>query len=167
MKKILSVLLLLPFVAFSQDSCKLKKERDAYTKQVKLSTGFITLGSNKVTVDANSKEIDIFFILGSAGEGKCFDDASTAVVNYSGSRLKTSYHNSGTMNCEGYFHLTFRNTPSTNYNLQKLSTMKVGSFVFTNGKLVTTVVFDEQQQAIFQKAVACLVNEAKTLIATN
>jgi hypothetical protein len=167
MKTILSLLLLLPFFGFGQDSCKLKQTRDAYTKEVKLSTGFITLGSNKVTIDANAKEIDIFFILGSTAEGKCFDDASNVVVNYSNSRLKTTLHNSGTMNCEGYFHITFRNTVSTNYNLQKLIAQKTGSFVFTNGKVSTTVALNDDQQVIFQKAVSCLANQAKTLIPTN
>jgi hypothetical protein len=167
MKTILTLALFLPFAAFAQDSCHLKKDRDPYTKEIKLSTGYISVGSHKVTIDANSKEIDIFFILGSTEEGKCFDDQSKASVLYSGSRLKTSFNNAGTMNCEGYFHITFRNTPATNYNLQKLMQQQVGSIVFTNGKVSTTVTLTEEQKTILQKAITCLATEAKTLLPSN
>jgi hypothetical protein len=167
MKTIFSLLLLLPAFSFAQDSCKLKKDRDPYTKEVRISTGFITLGDHKVTIDANSKEIDIFFTLGSTKDGICFDDKSTMNATYAGGKLKTTFRSSGTMNCEGYYHVTFRNQHSPNYNLQKLMTQKVGSFAFINGKTTTTVTLDEETQLLFQKAVTCLVNEAKTLILTN
>ena len=167
MKQLFFLLLTLSFAAGAQDSCKLKKARDPYTKEVRLSTGTITIGSHKVTIDANSKEIDIFFILSSTAEGNCFNDASTVTVNYAGSRLKTSFRNTGTMNCEGYFHITFRNTPSTNYNLQKLATQKVGTLAFSSGKVTTTIAVNEEQQAILQKAIACIASEAKTLLPSN
>jgi hypothetical protein len=167
MKKILTLLLLIPFFGFSQDSCKLKKTRDPYTKEIKLSTGLMAFGSHKVSIDANSKEIDIFFILASTEEGKCFDDQSTAAAMFSNSRLKTTFHNNGTMNCEGYFHINFRNTASTNYNLQKMSAQKIGSFVFTNGKVTTTITLNDEQQELFRKAITCVATEAKGLIVTN
>jgi hypothetical protein len=167
MKTILSLLFLLPLFSSAQDSCKLKKDRDPYTKEVRISTGFIELGDHKVTIDANSKEIDIFFTLGSSKDGICFDDKSTLNATYAGGKLKTTFRSFGTMNCEGYFHVTFRNQHSPNYNLQKLMTQKVGTFAFINGKNVTTVTLDDETQLLFQKAVTCLVNEAKTLIPVN
>jgi hypothetical protein len=164
MKAILFLLFLLPVFSFAQDSCKLKKDRDPYTKEVRISTGFIQMGDHKVTIDATAKEIDIFFTLGSSKDGICFDDKSVLNATYAGGKIKTTLRSSSTMNCEGYFHITFRNSPSPNFNLQKLMNQKIGTLAFVNGKTITTVTVDEATQVIFQKAVTCLVNEAKTLI---
>lgn len=161
MKFVLGLLLLLPFMASAQDSCQLKRDRDPYTKEVRISTGFIAVGSNKVSVDALAKEIDFFFMLDGS---KCFNDQSTLVVNFEGSRLKQTFRSSGTMNCEGYFHINFRNTPSTNYTLQKLANLRVSSLVFKKDKEETMVMLTEEQRTIFQKAISCLIRDAKTLI---
>ena len=166
MKQVLSLLLLLPFFASAQDTCGLKRSRDPYTKEVRISTGFISIDNYKVSIDAVAKEIDFFFMLDGS---KCFNDAAQVVINFEGTRSKQTQRNTGTMNCEGYFHVTFRNTPATNYSLQKLATMKVSSFVFKKDKEETMVMLTADQQVVFQKAVACLIAEAKTLLppATN
>lgn len=62
MKYILSVLLFVSIAAVGQD-CKLNRETDPFTKEVKLSTGFIFVEGGSVTVDADSKEIVVLFPL--------------------------------------------------------------------------------------------------------
>jgi hypothetical protein len=162
MKYIFVIALLFPFYAWAQD-CKLHKETDPYTKEIKLSTGFIQLQGGSVTVDADKLEIDVFFTLN--GTDKCFDNSSTAFIFFEGTKLKMTTRNSGSMNCEGFFHFTFRNTPSTNSLLQKLSVQKVNNIVFTgNGKKETKIIFTPEQQQMFTSLTTCLVNEAKTLI---
>ena len=162
MKYIFVIALLFPLYTLAQD-CKLHKETDPYTKETKLSTGFIKLQSSSVTIDANRMEIDVFFTL--AGADKCFDNNSTAFIFFEGTKLKMTTRNSGSMNCEGFFHFTFRNTPGTNSLLQKLSAQKINNIVFTgNGKKETKIIFTPEQQQTFTSLTTCLVNEAKTLI---
>src|SRR5260221_8474931 len=144
MKYIFVIVLLFPFYTQAQD-CKLHKETDPYTKETKLSTGFIKLQSGSVTVDANRLEIDVFFTL--AGADKCFDNNSTAFIFFEGTKLKMTTRNSGSMNCEGFFHFTFKNTPGTNSLLQKLSTQKIHMITFTsNSKKENKIEFSPQQQ---------------------
>jgi len=162
MKYIFVIVLLFPLYTLAQD-CKLHKETDPYTKETKLSTGFIKLQSSSVTIDANRMEIDVFFTL--AGADKCFDNNSTAFIFFEGTKLKMTTRNSGSMNCDGFFHFTFRNTPGTNSLLQKLSAQKINNIVFTgNGKKETKIIFTPEQQQTFTSLTTCLVNEAKTLI---
>ena len=86
MKKILFAILLLPFCAMAQDTaanqCRLIKETDPYTKETKLSTGFVLLDGGSVTIDADSKEIIVLFSLD--GQEKCFDNNGTADVFFEG-----------------------------------------------------------------------------------
>jgi len=162
MKYMFVIALLFPFYTWAQD-CKLHKETDPYTKEIKLSTGFIQLQGGSVTVDADKLEIDVFFTLN--GTDKCFDNSSTAFIFFEGTKLKMTTRNSGSMNCEGFFHFTVRNTPSTNSLLQKLSAQKINNIVFTgNGKKETKIIFTSEQQQMFTSLTTCLVNEAKPLI---
>jgi hypothetical protein len=139
MKNILLLALVMPFISVAQD-CKLNKTTDPYTKETKLSTGFIPLtsGTNRVSlsVDMTPKEINFLFFFPNAGESKCFDDASTAFAIYEGERLRTMYRNSGAMNCEGYFQLSFRNVPTTPSNLNNLSIKKISTFRFIGNKKI-------------------------------
>jgi len=160
MKKYLLLLLSAPLFSQAQD-CAIRKERDPYTKEVKVSTGFIQIGQGKVNIEANAKEIDVFFALGS---GLCFDDQSTLAVNFAGSRIKTNYRSGGTMNCEGFYHFIVRNTPETHYSLKKMIDNAVNTFTFTSGKVVTTLTLTDEQREALQKGMACLTTEAKTLI---
>jgi hypothetical protein len=163
MRLLLLTLLLASTVAFGQD-CKLISETDPFTKQTRLSTGFIFVDGGSVSVDGDSKEIIVLFSLD--GAEKCFDDNSTAEVYFEGLKSKTSSRNLGTMNCEGLFQFVFRNTPGTPTTLlQRMCTKKVTHIVFTgNGKKPVTVNIGPKEQEQLMNLSNCLVTEAKKLI---
>lgn len=168
MKKVLLAALFLPALSFAQD-CKLNRSTDPYTKEVKLSTGFVplTTGSDKVSlsVDIDSKEINFLFFFPNAGESKCFDESSTATVIYEGERIRTNYKNTGAMNCEGYFQMSFRNVPVTPSALDKLSTKKLSTIRFVgNKKDTTSVVLNDEQKLRFMTLAGCAIKESKVLI---
>jgi hypothetical protein len=149
--------------SLSAQDCKLTKETDPYTKETKLSTGFIFLEGASVTIDADSKEIDILFSI--EGKDKCFDDNSTAIIIFEGSKIKTTLRNNGTMNCEGLFHFIFKNTATTTSNLKKLTTQKITQITFSAGsKKETIVTIAPQEQQTFMTLSTCLINDAKALI---
>ena len=162
---IIPVLILLPFLLPAQDqasaTCKLAKDTDPYTKETRLSSGFITLQGASLTIDADSKEIDFFF----AVPDKCFADASTVFIYFEGSKVKTTYRNSGSMNCDGNFHFIFRNGTTTPTVLKKLASLKVANFIFTgtDGKATTVGLLPDQQE-LLMKMTACIVDESQTLI---
>ncbi len=162
MKTIAIIFAIIPFLAGAQD-CKVKRLTDPYTKETKVSTGFIALQGASVTMDADSKEIDFFLTL--SGSDKCFDNNSTVAVFLEGTKAKLNFRNSGSMNCDGYFHINFRNGTTTNSMLQKLTTQKVTSLSFSGGnKKITAITFSPEQQTSFMTWAACLVTEAKTLV---
>jgi hypothetical protein len=148
-------------VSIAQD-CVIQKETDPYTKQVKLTTGFIKLRNASLSIQADSKEIDFFFVL--TGNEKCFTDASNASVFFEGTKAKTNFRNGGSMNCDGYFHFIFRNQPILPSALQKLATQKVTNILFTgNDKKETQLTFSPEHQEALMHMVSCLIAEAKTL----
>lgn len=161
MKSILLITCLFPLFLSAQE-CKVLTETDPYTKETKMSSGFISLqGGASVSVEADSKELDFFFII----NDKCFNDASAVVVYFEGSKQKTTYRNSGSMNCTGYFHFKFRNGTVTPTQAQKLATMKVSQLVFTDSdKKQVTVSLTPEQQKVFMESAACVTTEAKKLI---
>lgn len=163
MKIFISLLFLLPLVAFAQD-CKLKKTKDQFTQEPKLSTGFVTFSSTTLSIDADNKEIDFLFSITNKSEEKCFDDASTISFVFEG-KQKSNYRNTGTMNCEGLFHVTFKNLAITPGNLQRLVSKKITAISLTgNNKSVTTITLGPQQQQELMNMITCMVNESKTLI---
>ena len=165
MKYILLFIFLAPLFGLAQDSaaidCKLVKETDPYTRETKLSSGFMSLQGASITVDADNKEIDFFF----AVPGKCFSDASTVFIFFEGSKIKTTYRNTGSVNCEGYFHFIFKNGITTPTVLKKLATQKVANFIFTDNDKKTTIVslLPDQQKALME-ASHCIIEQSKTLI---
>lgn len=164
MKKILAVLLLAPFLSFSQDDCKLKKTKDQFSQEPKLSTGFVPFSATALSIDADAKEIDFLFSLTTKSEEKCFDDASTISFVFEG-KQKANFRNTGTMNCQGLFHVTFKNLATTPGALQRLATKKITAISLTgNNKTVTTVSLGPQQQQELMDMIACIVKEGKTLI---
>jgi hypothetical protein len=168
MKKLLLLASALPLFAVAQD-CKLKKTVDPYTKETKLSTGFvpITMGSSGVSlsVDVNAKEINFLFFFPNAGESKCFDESSSAIAIYEGERIRTNFKNTGAMNCEGYFQMSFRNVPVTPSALDKLTTKKLSTIRFIgNKKDTTSVVLNDEQKLKLMSLVSCAVKESKSLI---
>ena len=167
MKYISLVIFLLPLFLSAQDpiaiGCKLIKEADPFTKETKLSSGFISLQVGaSLSIDADSREIDFFFTV----PDECYTDASTVFIFFEGTKVKATYRNSGSMNCDGYFHFVFRNGAGTPSGLQKLATQKVTSFVFTgtNVKRPTTISLLPDQQKTFMEVTACMITESKTLI---
>src|SRR4051812_31277516 len=162
MKYLITVFLLLPLFTIAQD-CKLKKGTDDITSRPTLSTGFIPFDDFSLSMDANGKEIDFFFVvrLGS----KCFDENSVVVATFEGKNQKQQYKNSGGMNCEGTIHMIFKNLAYTNSQLTKLATKKTVSIAFTdmNGKVNTVTLSPEQQKTLMDNA-GCIATQAKTLI---
>lgn len=148
-------------VASSQD-CAIQKETDPYTKEIKLTTGFLKLRNASLSVQSDSREIDFFFVL--TGNDKCFTDASTASVFFEGTRVKTNIRNGGSMNCDGYFHFIFKNQATIPSALQKLASQKVTSILFTgNDKKETQLTLSPEQQDALMHIVSCIITEAKTL----
>jgi len=167
MKNILSFVFLLPFFASAQDTCALKKTTDPFTHQTKISTGFLPFVNNgvqlSISVDATASDID-FFLWFTDGS-KCFDEQSGIQIVFEGDRMKSNYRNSGSMNCEGAFHFTFKNTASTNSNLQRLIDKKVNAFHITGpNKTITDLAFSAEQKLQLQKMVSCVVQQGKSLI---
>jgi hypothetical protein len=159
MKYCLIIAGLFPILAKSQD-CKVFRETDPYTKETKLSSGFINLQSGTVSIDADSKEIDFYFVV----SGKCFDDASNVFIYFEGNKSKTTIRNAGSMNCEGDFHFKFRNGAVTPTVLGKLASQPVAQFIFTgNDKKQVTVSLLPEQQKIFMDAVVCITTQGKTI----
>lgn len=162
MKLFFLTLFLFPLWITAQD-CKLKRTTDPYTKEVKLSTGFIALQGASLSIDADSKEIDFFFSVD--GSDKCFTDASTATVFYEGTKMKANFRNSGTMNCEGFFHIIFKNGAATPALLQRLITQKIANIIFTgNNKTQTTIGLNAEQRQAITTLGDCLIKEAKKLL---
>ena len=167
MKYIIIAALFFSTVAAAQDpiaiGCKLNKETDPFTKETKLSTGFIVLQGGSVTIDADSREIDFLFSI--EGADKCFDNNATAVIFFEGSKVKTTFRNGGTMNCEGLFHFIFKNSATVNSQLKKLTTQKITQIVFTgNNKKEATINLTPVDQQAFMTLASCLVKEARGLI---
>jgi hypothetical protein len=164
MKKLFFIIMLLPAFAIAQSNCMIKKTKDQFSQEPKLSTGFLELSTGSVSVDADSREIDFFFALKNLNESKCFDDASTVSVQFDESRSKLNFRNTGTMNCEGLFHFTFKNATVPPSALQRLATKKITSFTLTGSNNVKTVItLNEEQKEKLMQLISCLVTEAKTL----
>ena len=165
MKCLFIVIGLFPFCLRAQD-CKLKKTTDPYTKEAQLSTGFIQMDGASLAINADNKEIDFFFSMD--GKEKCLTDGSSVIVNYEGKKVKATFRNNGPVNCDGIFHIIFKNLATTPTLLQRLITQKIISIQFINENnskkpVLSLDLSEEQQQSIMTKG-DCLVKEAKTLI---
>ena len=166
MKKWLVIFLLFPVASFAQDTCGLKKAKDPFTNVTKLTTGFKSFTSNagnvSISADATPTEIDFFIWV--KADGKCFDLESTAFMVWEGKRSKATFHNSGSMNCEGAFHFNFKNTATPNSWLRKMMAKKVATIKLTgNNNVETTITLTEEQKVVFQRMVTCIVNEGQAL----
>jgi hypothetical protein len=163
MRYFLSLFLLISLTATSQE-CKLSRETDPYTKETKLSSGFIFVDGGSLTIDADSKEINVLFNI--EGPDLCFDNNSTVDIFFEGIKSKMQSRNAGTMNCEGLFQFVFKNSnnnPTT--LLQRMSTKKITQFVFTsNGKKPITVNVGPREQELIMALTACIITEGRQLI---
>ena len=162
MRIILLIGLFFPFISYAQD-CKLNSEKDPFTKEIKISTGFIPLDGGSVTIDATQAEIDFLFSI--EGVDRCFDNNSTAFIFFEGIKTKLTARNGGSMNCEGLFHFIFRNTASLPSMLTKMTTQKINHIAFTgNNKKVSTINLSPADQQLLMTLADCLVNASKELI---
>lgn len=153
MKKFFALLFLIPAFAGAQN-CSLKKFKDQFSQEPKLSTGFIKFANGSLSIDADAKEVDFLFSMPVAGgDAKCYDDASTVSFVFEGSKSKLNFKNSGTMNCDGLFHINFRNLATTPSPLQKLFAKKITTISLTGtNKVPTTITLSpEQQQLVTEK----------------
>ena len=160
-------LLLVPFFAVAQDTCQLRKTTDAFTHETKISTGFVsfTTGRSPLSISVDATSTDIDFFLWFTSDQKCFDEASTIQINFEGDRYKQNFKNTGSMNCQGAFHFTFKNMATTPSQLQRLLDKKVNSFHITGAnKTVTDVNFSAEEKQKFARMVACVIRDSKTLI---
>lgn len=149
------------FTTAAQD-CTVNREVDVFTRETRLSSGFIDLSGASVTVDADKKEVDILF---SFKTNRCFDDGCSATLYFAGTKSKLLLRNAGTMNCEGLYHFIFRNAVSVNYQLRKLATAKISHIVFTDrDQKMVPVNLDESMQLKFMQAVDCVTKEAVKLL---
>ena len=163
MKRFFSILFCLPLLSFSQD-CQLKKTKDQFSQEPRLSTGFVPFSTATLSIDADGKEIDFLFAVTNKSEERCFDDASTISFVLEG-KQKSVFRNTGTMNCDGLFHVTFKNMLTTPGNLQRLVTKKITAISLTgNNKSVTTITLGSAQQQELMNLITCIVNESKALI---
>jgi hypothetical protein len=164
---IIAALFLLPFFASAQDTCKLTTTTDPFTHQTKISTGFVPFTANgvqlSISVDATPTEIDFF--LWFTKDQKCFDEASTIQVSFEGDRYRLNLKNTGSMNCQGAFHFSFKNSANTPPQLQRLLDKRVSSFRITGpNKTITEVSFSEEQKAQLLRMASCVVRDSKTLL---
>jgi hypothetical protein len=171
MKYIFLLCLALPLFSLAQTApkdsvvkdCKLIREVDPYTREKKISTGFIPLEGGKINFDVSKAEVDLLFSL--PGADKCFSDASNASIFFAGSKLKQTQRNNGSMNCEGLFHFIFRNGATPALLMRKLATMKVEKIIFIgNDKKETTVTLTPEQQEILMDLAACVNREGALLL---
>jgi hypothetical protein len=158
---------MIPLLFFGQD-CTLSKTTDDFTNETKISTGFLSFNEGKskflVSMSTSNKEIDFFFSIANREEGWCFDNSSTAIIQFAGTRLKSTSRNTGSMNCQGLFHFTFRNVATTPSALTRLSTHPIESFSFKGSNKQYDFHLRESDREKFMKVVECIIKESKTLL---
>lgn len=166
MKNSLLLFLLLPAFGFAQE-CKLKKSTDPFTHETKLSTGFLPFntGSLKIalSVDATPSAIDFFIWIKDAGV--CFESSSFAELIFEGEKSRMRIKNTGSMNCDGAFHFSFKNADAVNAQLAKIGTKKIASIklVGTN-KIETMLNLGEEQKELLLNSAKCVTEEGKTIV---
>jgi len=157
-----------PVLAMTQDTtgkdCRIIRETDPFTKQSTLTTGFVKMKGFSLTIDADAREIVFLFTI-EKGE-KCFTTISPVEIYFEGIKSKTMARNGGTMNCDGFFQLVFKNTrnaPTT--ILQRILTRKTTQLIFTgnSGKPNIITLNPDDQDLLFLLA-NCLYKEAQSLL---
>lgn len=163
MKYLLFIVLLLPAAIRAQD-CALKKGQDPITSKATLSTGFIELPGGTLSIDVNNKDIDFFFVLES-GLIKCLDEETEATFIFEGGKMKNEFRNSGSMNCDGIFHINFRNSAYTPSQLTRMSGKKIIAIEFkgSNPKPAVITLTPALQQSLMN-TIGCVTKEAKTVL---
>lgn len=151
--------------AGAQD-CELKRSTDPFTHEQKISTGFVNYHKGSlhfaVSVDATPALVDFFIWIKT--KGVCFDSNSYAEIIFEGEKSKLRLKNTGSMNCDGAFHFSFRNGSTMHYQLAKLSEKRVASINLVGpNKSETFIALTEEQQQQFLQAAACVAGQASVL----
>jgi len=163
MKYIMLLCGLLPLSLLAQD-CNLKKGQDAITSKPTLSTGFIDLPGTTLSIDVNSKEIDFFFVLDNRAV-KCLTEETEVTVMFEGGKLKSEFKNSGSMNCDGIFHIIFKNSAYTPSQLTRLSTKKIVAIEITGSTPKPYVIsLTPEMQQNLMNLISCVTKQAKTVL---
>jgi hypothetical protein len=163
MRYIILLACLLPLSLAAQD-CNLKKGVDDITSKPTLSTGFIDLTGTTLSIDVNSKEIDFFFVLDNRAV-KCLDEETEATFVFEGGKLKIEFKNSGSMNCDGIFHIIFKNSAYTNSQLNRLAAKKIISIQIKGSNPKPYIIaLTPQQQQMLMNNISCVIKEAKTVL---
>jgi hypothetical protein len=164
MKYLLLSFCLLPAVLWGQD-CNLKKGQDPITSKPTLTTGFIDISQGTLTIDVNSKEIDFFFDFTNPIV-KCLDEETEATMVLEGGKTKIQFHNSGSMNCDGVFHIIFRNSAYTPSQVQKMASRKIVSMQLTGPNITKPfiITFPPDQQQYLLNTIGCVARDAKTVL---
>ena len=163
MKYLLLFTWLLPMAVKAQD-CNLKKGKDLITSKPTLSTGFINLQGNTLSVDINNKEIDFFFVLNNPAV-RCLTEETEITMAFEGGKQKSEFRNSGSMNCDGIFHIIFKNSAFTPSALSKLGAKKIVSVTLTGNTPKPFVIsLTPEQQQLLMNTISCVIKEAKTVL---
>lgn len=168
MKKILSLSLLLSLVlgSMAQD-CDLKDVKDPLNQDTRLSTGFKKMGGGSdrfmVSGEVDKRELDFFFVL--EGTGLCFDEYARVQAVFEGGKQKNIFRNGGAENCQGYFHIIFKNQENQPATLKNLATRKVISLKFTTRDNKEKIVnLGPEEQDTFQHLVSCILETSTSLL---
>jgi len=165
MKKWMLFFLLLPTFAFAQE-CKIRKEVDQFSQLPKLTSGMVRFNTDvpfQLSTDATKTDVTLIFLLKNAGDAKCFDDESTLLLQFEGKGMKLTLRNAGPMNCDGYFHLNYRNS-ATSTQMKRLTNQKIATMTFISGKTQTVVNLNEEQRTLLQTMISCIAVQAPTLL---
>ncbi|MBC7905107.1 MAG: hypothetical protein H7Y27_16890 [Gemmatimonadaceae bacterium] len=163
MKFLFAMLFALPLSLSAQD-CDLKKVTDPLNGKSKVSTGFVTMHEIRLSLDANNKEIDFFFVI-NIDKAKCVNEESTMTFMFEGGKQKTMLRNSGSMNCDGIFHIIMKNSTFTPSALNRLNSKKIVSLVLTDSnEKETKIDLTVEEQKILGNMISCMITEAKTVL---
>lgn len=166
MKHLFLLLFLIPVLSKAQD-CNLKDVKDPLNQDTRLSTGFTRMGGGSdrfmVSAETDKREIDFFFVI--EGSKLCFDEYARVQAIFEGGKQKSMYKNGGSENCQGYFHIIFKNQASQPATLKYLSERKIISFKFTTKDNKTkTVNLGPEEQDTFQRMATCILQNSTALL---
>lgn len=162
----LSLFLFLFGVAFTQE-CDLKDVKDPLNQETRLSTGFKKMGGGSdrfmISGEVDKRELDFFFVL--EGSGFCFDEYARVQAIFEGGKQKNIFRNGGAENCQGYFHIIFKNQENQPATLKNLATKKVISLKFTTKDNKEKIVnLGPEEQDTFQRIVSCVLESSTALL---
>ena len=96
---------------------------------------------------------------------KCLDEETEAEFIFEGGKLKSEFRNAGSMNCDGIFHIIFKNSAYTPSQLTKLGSKKIIALqIKTSSPKPYVISLSPAQQQNLMNLVACVIKESKTVL---